>query len=325
MALPLWNSKTAHASLLCLHPNDGVSLGICGSGYSSNINLLTSHLMSGCGSLSSPNDTYREVLSQLPVPSSVFLPSWLSILRNLPRHVSSTWSLFFTAPRWLWPQPERLPSGGLPPRARPRLILDRAEMAFAGKWHDLLELAERPTLRSPPPRCGGACLASGWLRLPPPLWMHCVANGFLCRALRFNALAALRVPELLQSCSRRPLLTRSLAVSLQAVPQTLLAGATNLSKLSGHLRRSVLPLWNCSVLTLPWTVGRMPRTSSTHLSWSRSVKTPMTAKFALWQFPLYFASWWRALVCAAGKIAMGCQFGPSSIRCSALQWCHSAC
>ena len=38
MALPLWNSKTAHASLLCLHPNDGVSLGICGSGYSSNIN-----------------------------------------------------------------------------------------------------------------------------------------------------------------------------------------------------------------------------------------------------------------------------------------------
>ena len=38
MALPLWNSKTAHAALLCLHPNDGVSLGICGSGYSSNIN-----------------------------------------------------------------------------------------------------------------------------------------------------------------------------------------------------------------------------------------------------------------------------------------------
>ena len=40
MALPLWNSKTAHAALLCLHPNDGVSLGICGSGYSSNINNL---------------------------------------------------------------------------------------------------------------------------------------------------------------------------------------------------------------------------------------------------------------------------------------------
>ena len=38
MALPLWNSKTAHATQLCLHPNDGVPLGICGSGYSSNIN-----------------------------------------------------------------------------------------------------------------------------------------------------------------------------------------------------------------------------------------------------------------------------------------------
>ena len=38
MALPLWNSKTAHVTQLCLHPNDGVSLGICGSGYSSNIN-----------------------------------------------------------------------------------------------------------------------------------------------------------------------------------------------------------------------------------------------------------------------------------------------
>ena len=38
MALPLWNSKTAHATQLCLHPNDGVSLGICGSGHSSNIN-----------------------------------------------------------------------------------------------------------------------------------------------------------------------------------------------------------------------------------------------------------------------------------------------
>ena len=38
MALPLWNSKTTYATLLCLHPNDGVSLGICGSGHSSNIN-----------------------------------------------------------------------------------------------------------------------------------------------------------------------------------------------------------------------------------------------------------------------------------------------
>ena len=37
MALPLWNSKTAHATQLCLHPNDGVPLGICGSGHSSNI------------------------------------------------------------------------------------------------------------------------------------------------------------------------------------------------------------------------------------------------------------------------------------------------
>ena len=26
MALPLWNSKTAHTTQLCLHPNDGVSL-----------------------------------------------------------------------------------------------------------------------------------------------------------------------------------------------------------------------------------------------------------------------------------------------------------
>ena len=39
MALPLWNSKTAHATQLCLHPNDGVPLGICGSGHSSNINI----------------------------------------------------------------------------------------------------------------------------------------------------------------------------------------------------------------------------------------------------------------------------------------------
>ena len=39
MALPLWNSKTARATQLCLHPNDGVPLGICGSGYSSNINI----------------------------------------------------------------------------------------------------------------------------------------------------------------------------------------------------------------------------------------------------------------------------------------------
>ena len=31
MALPLWNSKTAHTTPLCLHPNGGVSLGICGS------------------------------------------------------------------------------------------------------------------------------------------------------------------------------------------------------------------------------------------------------------------------------------------------------
>ena len=38
MALPLWNSKTTHATSLCLHPNDGVPLGICGSGHSSNIN-----------------------------------------------------------------------------------------------------------------------------------------------------------------------------------------------------------------------------------------------------------------------------------------------
>ena len=38
MALPLWNSKTAHAIQLCLHPNDGVPLGICGSGHPSNIN-----------------------------------------------------------------------------------------------------------------------------------------------------------------------------------------------------------------------------------------------------------------------------------------------
>ena len=37
MALPLWNSKTTHATPLCLHPNDGVPLGNCGSGHSSNI------------------------------------------------------------------------------------------------------------------------------------------------------------------------------------------------------------------------------------------------------------------------------------------------
>ena len=36
--MPLWNSKTARTTQLCLHPNDGMSLGICGSGYSSNIN-----------------------------------------------------------------------------------------------------------------------------------------------------------------------------------------------------------------------------------------------------------------------------------------------
>ena len=47
MALPLWNSKTAHATLLCLHPNDGVSLGICGSGYSSNINSFLSFFFFG--------------------------------------------------------------------------------------------------------------------------------------------------------------------------------------------------------------------------------------------------------------------------------------
>ena len=57
--------------------------------------------------------------------------------------------LFLTAPRWLWPQPDPLPSSGLPPRARPRLILDRAEMVFQGRWHDLLLPAERPTTAPP--------------------------------------------------------------------------------------------------------------------------------------------------------------------------------
>ena len=40
MALPLWNSKTTYATPLCLHPTDGVPLGICGSGHSSNINMF---------------------------------------------------------------------------------------------------------------------------------------------------------------------------------------------------------------------------------------------------------------------------------------------
>ena len=52
MALPLWNSKTAHTTPLCLHPNGGVSLGICGSGYSSNTNIFaqtTPHIFNfGC-------------------------------------------------------------------------------------------------------------------------------------------------------------------------------------------------------------------------------------------------------------------------------------
>ena len=51
MALPLWNSKTTHATQLCFHPNDGVPLGICGSGHSSNINRksrkITQKLQSG--------------------------------------------------------------------------------------------------------------------------------------------------------------------------------------------------------------------------------------------------------------------------------------
>ena len=58
MALPLWNSKTAHTTRPCLHPNDGVPLGICGSGHSSNIN-----------SSSLPSRSLKRSIRQFRTPS----------------------------------------------------------------------------------------------------------------------------------------------------------------------------------------------------------------------------------------------------------------
>ena len=46
MALPL-----SHATPLCLHPNDGVPLGNCGSGHSSNINSFDYVFACLCGLL----------------------------------------------------------------------------------------------------------------------------------------------------------------------------------------------------------------------------------------------------------------------------------
>ena len=46
-------------------------------------------------------------------------------------------ALLLTAPRWLWPEPDKPLSGRLPPHARPHLIRHRAELVLQNRWEEL--------------------------------------------------------------------------------------------------------------------------------------------------------------------------------------------